>query len=66
MAKIYNIPPEYIDSITDIYIKQIFVERFINHKSWVAVADRIGGGNTPDNVRQAYARYIKKHPIELK
>ena len=49
-----------VDEIEDEYIKAIITYRFINGMSWRQVAFRIGGGNTEDSVRKAYARYVDR------
>lgn len=48
-----------IMGIDDAFLRQIFVMRHIDLKSWAAIAMCIGGDNTPDSVRKAHDRYIK-------
>jgi hypothetical protein len=52
-----------IDSITDPYIKQIAILRFIKGKTWVNVAHIMGGYATEDCYRKAFTRYI--HSVDL-
>lgn len=43
---------DYIDTISDALTRRIFKLRFADGLSWAAIANRIGGGNTPDMARQ--------------
>jgi hypothetical protein len=58
-----NITADYINRISDPYIKQIFIERVFGRKSWLAVAVAVGVKGTADSVRQQYNRYLKAHPL---
>ena len=49
----------YIANIEDSLTRQIFYYRHVACKSWVAVAQAIGGGNTQASVRMAYKRYLQ-------
>lgn len=51
----------YINTIDDSLTRQIFTLRFICGYSWVKVAARLGGGNTPDMARQRCYRYLKSN-----
>lgn len=51
---------EYILSIDDPQLRRIMYLRFIEHLSWRAIAERIGGGNTEDGVRKRCNRYVRK------
>lgn len=50
---------KYIASIPESYIRQIFRLRFIDGRSWSAVACKMGGGNTADACRKAAIRYLE-------
>lgn len=52
---------EYIFSINDSQIRRIMRLRHIELKSWVQVANAIGGNNTADSVRMMHDRYLKEH-----
>ncbi len=48
----------YIAAITDSLTRQVFIERFVNGKTWQGVADAIGG-NTEYSVKKLCYRYLK-------
>ena len=50
---------EYIFSINDSQIRRIMRLRHIELKSWLQVANAIGGNNTADSVRMAHDRFLK-------
>lgn len=52
---------EYIFSINDSQIRRIMRLRHIELKSWLQVANIIGGNNTADSVRMMHDRYLKEH-----
>lgn len=52
---------QYIAGIDDPLIRQIFVARFVDGKTWAEVAYTVGGWNTPDSVKKACYRYLKAH-----
>lgn len=52
---------EYIFSINDSQIRRIMRLRHIELKSWLQVANDIGGNNTADSVRMMHDRYLKEH-----
>ena len=52
---------EYICSIDDSIMRQIMTHRHIELKSWLQVANIIGGNNTADSVRMMHDRYLKEH-----
>lgn len=56
----YNRLNRYIASIDDSLIRQIISLRYISGMTWVQVAMRVGGDNTPDGVRMAAKRYLQK------
>jgi hypothetical protein len=49
----------YIDAIPDSMLRLIFTYRFLRSLSWVAVAHRVGGGNTEASVKMQCYRYLK-------
>lgn len=49
---------EWIQSIDDPMVQVIMHARYIRGMSWTAVAHRIGGGNTAENIRQVHWRYL--------
>lgn len=50
----------YISSIQDSYIQQIFILRYVEGLPWLKVSLRLGGVNTPENLRTIARRYLKK------
>ena len=50
----------FISSVKDPLVRAILIKRFIDGKSWVAVANEVGGDNTPDSCRMIVVRYIEK------
>lgn len=52
---------EYIAQIDDVQLRRIMYLRFIEHKTWLQVANAIGGNNTEDSVRKRANRYVRKH-----
>ena len=52
---------EYICSINDSQMRRIMRLRHIELKSWLQVANIIGGNNTADSVRMMHDRYLKEH-----
>ena len=50
---------EYIFSINDSHIRRIMRLRHIELKSWVQVANAIGGNNTADSVRKMHDRFLQ-------
>ena len=52
---------DYIFSINDSQIRRIMRLRHIELKSWLQVANAIGGNNTADSVRMMHDRYLKDH-----
>lgn len=49
---------KYIDAINDSRMRRIVRLRVIDDLSWVAVANKMGGGNTEDGVRMAFNRFL--------
>ena len=52
---------QYISSIQDFYIQQIFTLRYVEDLSWLKVSLRLGGVNTPENLRMITSRYLKRN-----
>lgn len=50
----------YISGIDDSYIRQIVYCRHIGLMSWTLTAHKVGGRNTAETCRKAYARFMKK------
>lgn len=46
----------FVSSIEDSLLRQIVILRFIDGKSWLKVAEAIGGGTTADGCRMIFAR----------
>lgn len=56
----YNQIMRYVANIDDSMIRQIVTLRNLDMLTWRQIAQKIGGGNTEDGVRKAYARYVDK------
>ena len=52
---------QYIGTVDDSHLRQIFTLRFVNGLPWEQVAASIGAGYLPETVRKACYRYIRKH-----
>ncbi len=50
----------YIKSVADPVDSFILHERILNGRTWVGVAMRLGGGNTPDSVRIKFKRLMEE------
>lgn len=57
---LYNRLNRYIATVPDSFMRQILTLRYVNGLSWLQVANHIGGGNTPDSVRMAHDRFLKR------
>jgi hypothetical protein len=51
----------FIESITDVYIKQLFCMRFLSGHTWEKISVLMGGVATADCYRNAVSRYIRKY-----
>ena len=51
---------EYINTIDDSLVRQIMIHRHIELRSWVQVANAIGGNNTAESVRKIHDRFLQK------
>lgn len=60
LLEILNQVEEFITSVKDSRMRRIINLRIVENLSWNEVADRIGGGNTEDGVRKAFARFMEK------
>lgn len=49
----------YISGVEDSLMRQILTARFVDNMSWVAIAVRVGGGNTPEMVRKRCYRFLR-------
>lgn len=49
---------DYIDTIDNAYVRRIFKLRFVDGRSWQAVAVRVGG--TSDSVKKICYRFLDK------
>ncbi len=50
---------DYLSSIDEADIREIFSLRYFKQLSWEQVAIKIGGGNCADGVRKKHDRYLK-------
>lgn len=51
---------EFIARIDDSYMRRVFDMRVIGRMKWQEIANKIGGGNSSDDVRKQFYRFIKK------
>lgn len=56
----YNQIMRYVACIDDSFIRQIITYRHIDMMKWRDIAQKIGGGNSEDGIRKAYARFLEK------
>ena len=52
---------EYINTVEDSLLRQIFTLRFVNCLPWEQVAFSIGGDNKGESMRKACYRYLRTH-----
>ncbi len=52
----------YINHVPNARIKMMMILRFIDQKSWLEVADMIGGKETEYSVKHAVYRYVERMP----
>lgn len=57
----YNQIMRYVAGIDDSFIRQIITYRHIDMMKWRDIAQKIGGGNSEDGIRKAYARFLDKN-----
>jgi hypothetical protein len=50
---------DYIDTVSDAYVRRLMELRYAQHKSWLAVSIAVGGYNSPDSVRKIVIRWIE-------
>ena len=60
LTELYEKIADEIEAVPDSYMRQILTLRYVKGLSWLQVAMRLGGGNTPDGVRKAHDRFLKK------
>lgn len=53
-----NAVEKFIAGITDSHIRRIVNLRVVEGLPWIAVAKRVGGGNTEDGVKKAFYRFV--------
>lgn len=51
----------FINGIGDSLLRQVFLLRYVEGLTWNRVADRIGGGNTENSLKQMHSRYLRAH-----
>lgn len=56
----YNQIMRYVAGIEDSMMRQIIIFRHADMMTWREIAQRIGGGNTEDSIRKAYARFLEQ------
>lgn len=54
----YNKIMRYVAGMEDSFMRQIITYRCVDLLKWRQIAQRIGGGNTEEGVRKAYARFV--------
>lgn len=52
---------DFITNLDDSRMRRIIRLRFVENKSWMQVANAIGGGNTEDGVRMMFNRFMEKN-----
>lgn len=52
---------KFVSAIEDSFIRRIVVARYIEGRSWVGVARKLGGGNTSDGVRKIWERWARRN-----
>lgn len=56
----YNKIMRYIAGLDDSFMRQVIAYRCIDLMKWRQIAQKIGGGNTEEGVRKAYARFVER------
>ncbi len=51
---------DYIENVDDCLVRIILFERYIKCRTWTAVANAVGGGNSPDGVRKIAERFLAR------
>ena len=54
---------EILGNIRDGYLHTVITRHYLSGHSWRQIAMTLGGGNTPDGVRKAAARYLQEVSI---
>ena len=52
---------KFIDSIDDSLLRQVIVYRYIDGLSWIAVASKVGGNNSPSGLRIMVDRFLASY-----
>ena len=55
---------KYIQSIDDLKLRHIMILRFIDDLPWVEVAEKAGGNETENSVKNAVYRHVNRTNIE--
>ena len=58
LLDLLNQSEEFIETIQDSRLRMIVRLRVVDDLTWQQVANRIGGGNTPDGVRMIFNRFF--------
>lgn len=53
---------EYINSIPDSFLRQVFRARFLDCQSWNRIADSIPGKYTGSSIRKVVVRFLAQNP----
>ena len=56
----YNKIMRYVAGLDDSFMRQIITYRCIDLLKWKQIAQKIGGRNTEESVRKAYARFAER------
>ena len=57
---LYSEIMDFVNSISDPFLRLIVSLRYVNGLEWEQVAMHIGGGNTAESVRKSCDRHLKK------
>ena len=58
---LYSEIMDFVNSISDPFLRLIVSLRYVNGLEWEQVAMHIGGGNTAEGVRKVCERHLKKY-----
>ena len=50
-----------MEEIEDPLMRLVITYRYLYGYSWTQIAMKLGGGNTPDGVRMAHNRFLKRY-----
>lgn len=51
----------FVEEIEDPLMRLVIIYRYLYGYSWTQIAMKLGGGNTPDGVRMAHNRFLKRY-----